>query len=108
MLKNLLESTFKTMCPFIFPGSTRTDYEFTSDALSVAAPFDGYAMLLASNVPNIDALTIQCGHLVSMSPTFTGAWAAVYVPCRKGQPVYATVNGTGRPVLRIIRTALSE
>ena len=108
MLKNLLESAFKTMCPLIFTGSTYTDYELTSETLSVAAPFDGYAMLLASNMPNIDVLTIQCGDLVSMSPAFSGAWVAVYVPCRKGQTIYATVNGTGHPVLRIISTALSE
>ena len=108
MLKNLLESAFKTVCPLIFTGSTYTDYELTSEALSVAAPFDGYAMLLASNVPNIDALTVQCGDLVSLSPTYAESWSSVYVPCRKGQTVYATVNGTGRPILRIIRTALSE
>ena len=108
MLQNLLESAFKTMCPLIFTGSTHTDYELTSEALSVTAPFDGYAMLLASNVPNIDALTIRCNDLVSLSPTFARAWGAVYVPCRKGQTIHANVNGTGRPVLRIIRTALSE
>ena len=107
MLKSFLEKLFRTMCPFVFTGATYTDYE-VSGSMQIVAPYDGWVMLLASNVVDTTSLTLQCSHLISLIPCSGSAWGSVYVPCRKGQSITATVNGTGKPKLRIIRTALPE
>lgn len=109
MLKSLLERLFRTMCPLVFTGPTHTDYE-VSKMLQITAPYDGWALLLVSEKEGVSALTLQCAHIVSLIPCVGTSpnWGAVYVPCRKGQTITATVNGEGKPTLRIIRTALPE
>lgn len=107
MLKDLFETLFRTMCPLVFTGSTYTDYE-VPDSRQIIAPYDGWAMYLAENVNDVYSLSIQSDHIVNTSPSYDTKWGAVYVPCRKGQTITATVNGEGKPTLRIIPTALPE
>lgn len=77
MLKSLLEKLFRTMCPLVFSGPTYTDYE-VPDSRQIIAPYDGWAMYLATNINDVYSLSIQSEHIVNISPSYDTKWGVLY------------------------------
>ena len=102
LLKQLFQSFIQTSLPLVNPGSNQVSQSLTSSNQTVVAPLDGFAVVVAGNLPNIDAINIENHGVQSFIPAYLNAWGCAWVPCRKGQQITISTNGSSLPSLRFV------
>ena len=102
MLKDRLDSLLRASLALAAPSSKVVTQNVTANTQEFVAPFDGYAVVVAGNVNRIDAVNIENHGVQSFVPSYLSAWSCAWVPCRKGQTIRLTLNGTAYPIVRFI------
>ena len=108
MLKTLLQTLLKAVCPQVFPGENSIDHQLQNAQSSFVAPFDGYAVCISAGVSDVAAINLVKGMFANFIPTYLDSWGAVWISCRKGETIIVSITGSGKPTLRFIETRLSE
>lgn len=108
--KSLLDEISRRSASLAFQGSGIQDFSVTGSTTTFVAPFDGYAVAVASGYANTDAINLSCGGVQVFTPSYLGSWIVLWVPCRKGVDITVRINGSPStyPILRCVKARLVE